>query len=76
MTSLSIKWIYLVDKSAYFISGDGQLFVLSGDRLQTILHLPITGTLTSSISVEINDLINSDYSDKASFFDEKPAVLV
>ncbi|MFA5816513.1 MAG: two-component regulator propeller domain-containing protein, partial [Bacteroidales bacterium] len=53
-SSLSIKRIHLVDNIAYCITGSGQLMMISGSRLEEILQLPLTGTLTSSISVFIN----------------------
>jgi len=52
--SLNIKWIHIADKQAYCISENGKLYLLSGNRLQEMMHLPLTGTLTSSISVSIN----------------------
>ncbi len=53
-SSFGIKRIHLLDQRAYCISGDGKLFILKGDHLQEVLKLPITGTLSSSISVLIN----------------------
>jgi len=52
--SLSIKRIHLVDNHAYCITGSGQVIMMSGNRLEEILQLPLTGTLSSSISVLIN----------------------
>jgi len=52
--SLSIKRIHLADNRTYCITADGNLFLLAGNRLQKILELPLTGTLSSSISVMIN----------------------
>ncbi|HEX7583651.1 MAG TPA: two-component regulator propeller domain-containing protein, partial [Prolixibacteraceae bacterium] len=52
--SLSIKRIHRVGKLAYCITGNGKLFVMTENHLQEVLKLPITGTLSSSISVLIN----------------------
>ncbi len=52
--SLTIKRIHLLNQSAYCISGNGTLFLLRENRLQEIMKLPLTGTLSSSISVLIN----------------------
>ncbi len=52
--SLSIKRIHIINQIAYCISGDGKLFLLQDSHLQEILKLPLTGTLSSSISVSIN----------------------
>jgi len=52
--SLSIKRIHLIDKQAYCITGSGQLMMMKDNHLNEILQLPLTGTLTSSISVFIN----------------------
>jgi signal transduction histidine kinase/CheY-like chemotaxis protein/ligand-binding sensor domain-containing protein/AraC-like DNA-binding protein len=52
--SLSIKRIHLVDNHAYCITGSGQVIMMSGNRLEEILQLPLTGTLSSSIAVLIN----------------------
>ena len=52
--SLSIKRIHLADNHVYCITADGNLFLLTGNHLQKILVLTLTGTLSSSISVMIN----------------------
>jgi len=52
--SLTIKRIHIVDNRAYCITGSGQLMLLSDNHLREILQLPLTGTLSSSISVLIN----------------------
>ncbi len=52
--SLSIKRIHLTDKQAYCITASGQLMKISGTSLDEIIQLPITGTISSSISVLIN----------------------
>jgi signal transduction histidine kinase/CheY-like chemotaxis protein/ligand-binding sensor domain-containing protein len=52
--SLNIKRIHLLDTRAYCISGSGQVFLISGNRLEFMLQLPLTGTLTSSIAVMID----------------------
>jgi len=52
--SLSIKRIHLVDNQAYCITANGNLFFLIGNHLQEVVKLPLTGTLSSSISVLIN----------------------
>jgi len=52
--SLSIKRIHLSDNQAYCISGSGQLLKISGNRLEEVMQLPLTGTLSSSISVLID----------------------
>jgi len=52
--SLNIKRIHLVDNKAYCITADGNLFLLDGNHLRKILGLPLTGTVSSFISVLIN----------------------
>lgn len=52
--SLSIKRIHLVDNHAYCITESGQLMKMSDIRLEELLQLPLTGTLSSSVSVIIN----------------------
>ncbi len=52
--SLSIKRIHLLGKQAYCITGSGQLMMLSGNRLQLVLQLPLTGIMASSVSMMIN----------------------
>lgn len=52
--SLSIKRIHLIDKQIWCISGTGQLLVVKDSSLTEILQIPLTGTLTSSISMTIN----------------------
>ncbi len=51
--SLNVKRIHLVANHAYCITGKGQLMMLSGNRLDEILQLPLTGTLSSSAAVLI-----------------------
>jgi signal transduction histidine kinase/CheY-like chemotaxis protein/ligand-binding sensor domain-containing protein/AraC-like DNA-binding protein len=52
--SLRIKRILLLGQKAYCISGDGTLFSFTGNHLQKILGLPLTGTMSSTIPVSIN----------------------
>ncbi|MBA4409327.1 MAG: two-component regulator propeller domain-containing protein [Bacteroidota bacterium] len=52
--SLSIKRIHLLNNRAYCITADGNLFLLANNHLEKILKLPLTGTLSSSISVLID----------------------
>lgn len=52
--SLSIKRIHLVENRVYCITGSGQLMRVSGNRLEEMLQLPLTGTLSSSIAVLID----------------------
>jgi len=52
--SLSIKRIHLVNNLAYCITGTGHLIKLSGNVLEELLKLPLSGNLSSSISVLIN----------------------
>jgi signal transduction histidine kinase/CheY-like chemotaxis protein/ligand-binding sensor domain-containing protein/AraC-like DNA-binding protein len=52
--SVNIKWIQQVDNQVYCISGNGQLAMISGDRLREVMRLPLTGILTSSVSVVSN----------------------
>ncbi len=54
LASRSIKWIHLINNQPYCISENGKLILLSGDHLQEVIQLPLTGTLTASISVEID----------------------
>lgn len=54
-TSLSIKWIQWIKNKAYFISDDGYLFLMSGNRLEKVMSLPLNGTLTSTISFSMNN---------------------
>ena len=50
--SLNIKRIHLVNNIAYCITGSGHLMKISGNRFEEILKLPLTGTLSSSTSVQ------------------------
>ena len=52
--SLNIKRIHLVENQAYCITGSGQVMKMTGNHLEEILQLPLTGTLSSSIAVLIN----------------------
>jgi len=52
--SLNIKRVHLVGSIAYCISGSGHLMKISGNKLEDILQLPITGTLSSSMALQIN----------------------
>lgn len=52
--SLNIKKVHLVGNEAYCISGLGQLMKISGGKLEAVLQLPITGTLSSSMALQIN----------------------
>ncbi len=52
--SLNIKKVHLVGNVAYCISGSGQLLKIAGNKLEDILQLPITGTLSSSTVLRIN----------------------
>ena len=52
--SLNIKRIHFAGDHAYCITGSNQVFMLSGNKLEEVLQLPLTGTLSSSISVLIN----------------------
>jgi signal transduction histidine kinase/ligand-binding sensor domain-containing protein/DNA-binding NarL/FixJ family response regulator len=52
--SLSIRRIHIVDTLVYCITKTGKLYSLSGNHLQEILQLPLEGTLSSSVSVNIN----------------------
>ncbi|NVO09921.1 MAG: response regulator [Bacteroidales bacterium] len=53
-TSLGIKRIHVVDNQVYCISGDGKLILMSGNHLEEVLQLPLTGTLTSSFAILID----------------------
>ena len=53
--SLTIKRIHLAGNKAYCIGSNGQLLLLAGNRLTPVLQLPLTGTLSSSIAVVINN---------------------
>ena len=52
--SHSIKRILRVNNRVYCITGNGNLLNLNGNSLQEVLKLPLTGTLSSTISVKIN----------------------
>ncbi len=52
--SLNIKRIHIIDSLIFYISGTGQLLVESGNSLLEILQIPLSGTLTSSISLFVN----------------------
>jgi len=52
--STSIKRIHLIAGKAYCINGSGQLMMMTGNHLEEILPLPLTGTLSSSVSVLIH----------------------
>lgn len=52
--SLNIRRIHLVGSRAYCITESGQVMMMSGDHLEEILKLPLTGTVSSSVSVIID----------------------
>ncbi|HZK93447.1 MAG TPA: two-component regulator propeller domain-containing protein [Prolixibacteraceae bacterium] len=52
--SLTVKRIHVVNNVAYCITGSSQLMKISGNRLEEMMKFPLTGTLSSSISVLIN----------------------
>lgn len=52
--SQNIKRINIINKIAYCITGNGHLVKISGKRLEEVLKLPLTGTLSSSTSVQID----------------------
>ncbi len=52
--SHSIKRILRVNNRVYCITGNGNLLTLNGNHLQEVLKLPLTGIVSSSISVMIN----------------------
>ena len=52
--ALSIQRIYFVGNQAYCITVKGQLMKISGNRLEAIMQLPITGAILSSIAVTVN----------------------
>lgn len=52
--SLSIKRIHIADNRVYCITANGQLIMSSGNSLIEVLQLPLTGALSSSSSVMIN----------------------
>ena len=52
--SLSVKQILIAHNQAYCITGNGQLMMIDGNHLKKILQLPVSGTLSSSVSVSIN----------------------
>jgi len=52
--SLSIKRIHIAGNRAYCITANGKLVMISGNRLLDVLQLPLSGTMSSSFSVSIN----------------------
>jgi signal transduction histidine kinase/CheY-like chemotaxis protein/ligand-binding sensor domain-containing protein/AraC-like DNA-binding protein len=52
--SLSIKRIHLINNNPYCVTVSGKVIMISGDRLENIMQLPLTGTLSSSMSIVIN----------------------
>jgi signal transduction histidine kinase/CheY-like chemotaxis protein/AraC-like DNA-binding protein/sugar lactone lactonase YvrE len=46
--SLDVKRVHLVDEQLFCITAKGELLRLNGDRLEIVIQLPVTGTLTSS----------------------------
>ncbi len=52
--SKNIKRIHLVGKRAYCITGNGNLILIAGDQLRPVMQLPLTGAISSSVSVMIN----------------------
>ena len=52
--SINVKRIHLVGDHAYCITGRNQIIMLSGNKLVEVMKLPLTGTLTTSISVLID----------------------
>lgn len=51
--SLKVKRVHLVDEKLFCITATGELLQQNGDRLETLMQLPITGTLTSSMLLQI-----------------------
>lgn len=51
--SNSVKRIHLIAGKAWCITGSGQVMVITGNRMEEVLRLPLTGTLSSSLSVLI-----------------------
>jgi len=54
LASLSIKRIHVLQNQVYCITGNGQLMLLSDNKLKEIMQLPLTGVLSSSLAVLIN----------------------
>jgi ligand-binding sensor domain-containing protein len=54
-SSKSIKWVQWLKDRLYLISEKGELFIMSENRLQKAMALPLKGTLTSSITLQINN---------------------
>jgi len=52
--SQSIKRIHLINNKAYGVTDNGKLFVINGNNMQELVQLPLTGTMSSSISVQID----------------------
>ncbi len=53
--SLSIKRIHLIGEMAWCITASGEMHRISGNTIKEVLRLPLTGALTSSLSVLIDD---------------------
>jgi signal transduction histidine kinase/ligand-binding sensor domain-containing protein/AraC-like DNA-binding protein len=53
--SLTVKRLHFVNNVIYCISGTAQLLKVEGGQIKEVLQLPLSGTLTNSVSVIIND---------------------
>ncbi len=53
-TSLSIKRLHLLGDEIYCLDAVGKLWTVSGNQLDLLMDLPVTSTLTSSVTLLIN----------------------
>lgn len=53
-TSLNIKRVHLLGDEIYCLDAMGKLWTVSGNRLDLLLALPVSGTLTSSLALTIS----------------------
>ncbi len=54
-TSLNIKRVHLLGDEIYCLDAAGKLWTVSGNRLDLLLALPVSGTLTSSVALTIDN---------------------
>jgi signal transduction histidine kinase/ligand-binding sensor domain-containing protein/CheY-like chemotaxis protein/AraC-like DNA-binding protein len=52
--SLTIKRIHQIGNKVYGITANSQLVEISGEKIIDLFHLPLSGTITSSIGITVN----------------------
>ena len=53
-TSMTIKRVHLLGDEIYCLDAAGKLWTVSGNRMDLLMTLPVSGTFTSSVTLSIN----------------------